>query len=47
VLEIMATSDRKISGNFTFLDNDKRVVATLYGYEAIMDPLLVNAFKAA
>ena len=34
-------------GDFTFLDQDKEVLARLKGYEAIMDPGLSKAFKAA
>ena len=47
VLEVQSFDERKMVGNFTFLDGRKSVVARLNGYEAIMDPLLAKAFKAA
>jgi acyl transferase domain-containing protein/NAD(P)-dependent dehydrogenase (short-subunit alcohol dehydrogenase family) len=47
VLEVSRHDERKMRGDFTFLDSKKAVVARISGYEAIMDPLLVNAFKAA
>ncbi len=47
VWEAQTSNDRKLVGNFTFLNRNLEVIAALTGYEAIMDPLLVNAFKAA
>jgi hypothetical protein len=47
VLEVQTCDERKMVGDFTFLDPKKHVVARLNGYEAIMDPLLADAFKAA
>jgi len=47
VLEVQTFDERKMVGNFTFIDAQKAVVARLKGYEAIMDPLLIKAFKAA
>ncbi|MGD9368843.1 MAG: SDR family NAD(P)-dependent oxidoreductase, partial [Desulfobacteraceae bacterium] len=47
ILEIHKCRNRKMIGDFTFLDSGKKVVAQLKGYEAIMDPGLINAFKAA
>ena len=47
VLEIQKSNQRKMVGDFTFLDQDKEVLARLKGYEAIMDPGLSKAFKAA
>jgi NAD(P)-dependent dehydrogenase (short-subunit alcohol dehydrogenase family)/acyl carrier protein len=47
VLEVRHCSDRKLLGDFTFLDGEKTVLAQLKGYEAIMDPGLLKAFKAA
>ena len=49
VLEIVSVTDRKLVGNFTFLDRQKVVIASLSGYEAIMDQGLFKAFgvKAA
>jgi len=46
VLEIQTVSDRKMTGNFTFLDDSGTVLARLEGYEAIMDPALRKAFTA-
>jgi NAD(P)-dependent dehydrogenase (short-subunit alcohol dehydrogenase family) len=37
----------KIVCDFTFLDEDRKVVATLKGYQAVMTPTLMRAFKAA
>ena len=31
--------------DFTFLDEDRQVVATLKGYEATVDESLIHAFK--
>jgi hypothetical protein len=45
VLDVESVSNRKMRGNFTFLDSSMDVVATLVGYEAIMDPGLMRAFK--
>ncbi len=47
VLEVRQCTGRKMTGDFTFLDADKKVLAQLKGYEAIMDPNLMKAFKAA
>jgi NAD(P)-dependent dehydrogenase (short-subunit alcohol dehydrogenase family) len=47
VLEIQKSNQRKMVGNFTFIDQDKNVLACIKGYEAIMDPGLSKAFKAA
>jgi hypothetical protein len=33
--------------DFTFVDEDHKVIATLEGYQAIMTPTLMRAFKAA
>ena len=45
VLEIKETTDRKMRGDFTFLDADDQIVASIGGFEAIMDPALFKAFK--
>ena len=45
VLTVTAVTDRKMTGDFDFLDAKKEVVARLTGYEAIMDPGLADAFK--
>ena len=47
VLKVETVSDRKMTGQFTFLDADNTVIATLNGYEAIMDAGLMDAFKPA
>ena len=44
VLEVADATDRKMKGDFTFLDGDKKVVARLTGYEAVMDQGLFKAF---
>jgi len=45
ILDIREVSGRKMKGDFTFLDSKDTVVARLTGYEAVMDPQLMNAFK--
>jgi acyl transferase domain-containing protein/NAD(P)-dependent dehydrogenase (short-subunit alcohol dehydrogenase family) len=45
VLEVRETSEKKLRGDFTFLDASGEVIALLTGYEAVMDPLLNRAFK--
>jgi hypothetical protein len=45
VLEVSELTDHKMKGNFTFLDKNKNVVATITGYEAVMDASLIKAFK--
>ncbi len=45
VLEIQKVSQRKLQGDFIFLDDQDCVVAQLLGYEALMDPKLINAFR--
>jgi NAD(P)-dependent dehydrogenase (short-subunit alcohol dehydrogenase family) len=47
VLEVRTSNERKLIGDFTFLDKSKQVIAHLKGYEAIMAPGLFKAFKAA
>ncbi len=47
VLEVLAASKHKMTGNITFLDKDDTVVAQLCGYEAVADPSLFKAFKPA
>jgi hypothetical protein len=44
VMEVVEVTDRKMKGDFTFLDANKKVVAILKGYEAIMDMGLFKAF---
>ncbi len=45
VLEITEANNRKMRGDFTFLDADNVVVARIIGYEAIMDASLADAFR--
>jgi acyl transferase domain-containing protein/NAD(P)-dependent dehydrogenase (short-subunit alcohol dehydrogenase family)/acyl carrier protein len=45
VLEIRHISSHRMTGDFTFLDRKDEVVAKLTGYEAVMDEMLVKAFK--
>jgi NAD(P)-dependent dehydrogenase (short-subunit alcohol dehydrogenase family) len=45
VLTVTESSDRKMTGDITFLDAEDEIVARLNGYEAIMDPSLYKAFK--
>jgi len=45
VLEVKEATDHVMTGDFTFLDADNIVVATLTGYEAVMDASLSRAFK--
>jgi hypothetical protein len=45
VLEVKEATSRKMRGDFTFLDSSDEIVARLTGFEAIMDPSLLRAFK--
>ena len=45
ILEVQEASDRKMKGDFTFLDAENVVIARLTGYEAVMDANLYRAFK--
>ncbi|MFO7708795.1 MAG: SDR family oxidoreductase, partial [Desulfobacterales bacterium] len=45
VLEVRAATEKKMRGDFTFLDSKGEVVARMSGCEAVMDPLLNHAFK--
>jgi NAD(P)-dependent dehydrogenase (short-subunit alcohol dehydrogenase family)/acyl carrier protein len=45
VLEVQNATDHRIVGCFTFLDTEKRVVARLDGYEAVMDQNLIYKFN--
>ncbi len=44
VLEIREVSRRKLRGDFTFLDQNDKVLAGLTGYEALMHPKLKDSF---
>ncbi|NNL78631.1 MAG: SDR family NAD(P)-dependent oxidoreductase [Desulfobacterales bacterium] len=45
ILEVKDATNRKMRGDFTFLDANDDIVARLTGYEAIMDASLLKAFK--
>jgi hypothetical protein len=44
-MTVTASTMRKMVADFIFLDDQWLVVATLNGYEAIVDPSLAQAFK--
>jgi NAD(P)-dependent dehydrogenase (short-subunit alcohol dehydrogenase family) len=44
VLEVITATQRKMVGDFTFLDREKKVIARMTGYEAVMDAGLFKAF---
>jgi acyl transferase domain-containing protein/NAD(P)-dependent dehydrogenase (short-subunit alcohol dehydrogenase family) len=45
VLEIKEATSRKMRGDFLFIGTNDEIVASLSGFEAIMDPTLFKAFK--
>jgi acyl transferase domain-containing protein/NAD(P)-dependent dehydrogenase (short-subunit alcohol dehydrogenase family) len=45
VMTVTDHTHRKMVADFTFLDEDHQVVATLSGYEATIDESLIHAFK--
>lgn len=45
VLQVTGVTHHKMTGDFTLIDAESRVVAELKGYEAIMDASLYRAFK--
>ena len=45
VMAVTANGQRKLVADFTFLDDDQKVVATLTGYEATVDESLMHAFR--
>ena len=45
VLEIKEATGRKMRGDFTFIDANDVIAASLSGFEVIMDPSLLKAFK--
>jgi acyl transferase domain-containing protein/NAD(P)-dependent dehydrogenase (short-subunit alcohol dehydrogenase family) len=47
VMVVQKFTERKLVCDFTFLNQKKKVVAELKGYEAVMAPNLLRAFKAA
>ena len=44
VMEVKGVSDHKITSDFTFLDKKNTVIATISGYEAVMDESLLGSF---
>ena len=44
-MEVKAVKGAKMQCDYTFLDHKDTVVARLIGYEAIMDPELISAFR--
>ncbi len=46
-MRVQHHTKHKMICDFTFLDEDRQVVATLDGYQAVMTPTLMRAFKAA
>jgi NAD(P)-dependent dehydrogenase (short-subunit alcohol dehydrogenase family) len=45
VLVVRDVSRHKLVGDFTFIDRDGTVLATMRGYEAVMEDRLIRAFK--
>ena len=45
ILQVNDVTDRKMTGDFTFIDSKEEVIATLTGYESIMDSSLYKSFK--
>ncbi len=45
VMSVVDANHRKMVADFVFLDDEKQVVATLHGYEAIVDESLIHHFK--
>jgi hypothetical protein len=47
VMQVRKCTRWKLTSDFTFLDKQGNVIATLNGYQAVMTPTLMRAFKAA
>ncbi len=45
VLQVNDVTGHKMTGDFTFIDSKEEVIATLTGYESIMDASLYKSFK--
>jgi hypothetical protein len=45
ILTIRRLARHKVSGDFFFLGPDQQVLATIRGFEAVMDDQLIQAFK--
>ena len=45
VMKVTSSSHRKMTADFTFLDENEQIVATLDGYEATVDAALLDAFR--
>jgi len=44
-LDVTDISEHKMTGDFTLVDSDSRVIAEMKGYEAVMDDSLYQSFK--
>jgi hypothetical protein len=44
VMEVVKVTARKLVVDYTFLDGEKKVIACMKGYEAVMDANLIKAF---
>jgi acyl transferase domain-containing protein/NAD(P)-dependent dehydrogenase (short-subunit alcohol dehydrogenase family)/3-hydroxymyristoyl/3-hydroxydecanoyl-(acyl carrier protein) dehydratase len=44
VMEVKGLTEHKMTSDFTFLDRKNKVVATITGYEAVMDESLLGSF---
>ncbi len=47
VMEVTNVTERKLVADFTFLDREKKIIACMKGYEAVMDRNLIKAFGVA
>jgi len=45
ILQVNDVTGHKMTGDFTFIDSKEEVIATLTGYESIMDASLYKSFK--
>lgn len=44
IMEVAKVTERKMVADFTFLDQEKEIIASMKGYEAVMDQNLFKAF---
>ena len=45
ILQVKDVTMHKMTGNFTFLDSKEKIIATITGYESVMDASLYKSFK--
>jgi len=45
ILQVSDVTGHKMTGDFTFIDSKEEVIATLTGYESVMDASLYKSFK--